>query len=435
MTPAWSAAALALLSLALFSAFEAALTSLGHIRLLQWVGKRMGSGDGAQLRERPQSLVTMTFVGSNLSKVCLAVAVTPLVGSAAVLADASPILVALAVVALATPPAVLLGEVVPRAAVRESPTAVLRLLFSAGRALSWVFWPYIVLMQAVAHMLFKVLGLPAPPQERALTRDSVEALLREGEREGLVDRHEREIIGGIFSFGETPVRDVMTPRPDVVTVQLGESRRSLARRIAETGFSRFPVTDGAPDNIVGIVHAVDVLKTRDGERLRLRPTLFVPETATCDELLVSMRRQRIQLAVAVDEYGGVAGIVTMEDLVEELVGEIRDEHDLEEVDAVTGADGRLILEGRVRLSEVADQFPEAFGAVESGEEDDRTVAGWLLEELGRVPAAGERAALPGVAVEVLEATPKRILRLGLTRVPAPARGSGQEARSPRERRR
>ncbi|MFN2431779.1 MAG: hemolysin family protein [Gemmatimonadota bacterium] len=347
MIAGWLGVAVALAALALFSAYEAALTSLSRIRLRHWVGKQLGGSPAEELLLRPQRLVTMAFVGTNLAKVALGVLAAELLLRRAPFAVERPALAVLAAVALVAFPAVLLGEVLPRTIVRESPGRVLPALFRAGPFLGWLFWPYTALTSAVASGLFAVLRVPRTGDARSHTRDSVEALLREGEREGLVEPHERQIIRDIFSLGETPVRRVMTPRTRMVAVRLGTPRAELARRIWETGFSRFPVVDGAPDNVVGLVHAVDVLKARDGERLRLRPTLFVPETTTCSDLLYAMRRQRIQLAVAVDEYGGVAGIVTMEDLVEELVGEILDEHDVDE-GTPAGPGGSGVAAARLR---------------------------------------------------------------------------------------
>lgn len=426
MIPLWGAVALALAALAFFSACEAALTSLSRIRLRHWAGRRLGGGSGNELLERPQALITTIFVGTNLSVVCLAVTGTVAVAGLLPFEGRWPVAAVLAAVALVTPPAVLLGDVLPRTVVHERPGPLLPPLFAGSRALTVVFWPYVALMRGAAWALFRSLGVPARPEERSFTSWSIETLLREGEREGLVDRHEREIIGGIFAFGETVVREVMTPRTDVVAVSLGTSRSALARRIWETGFSRFPVTDGSPDNVVGIVHAVDVLKTREGERLRLRPTLFVPATMACDELLYAMRRQRIQLAVVVDEYGGVAGIVTMEDLVEELVGEIRDEHDRERP-AVAAAPGRgLVVDGRARLSEVAEHVSLR---VEPGNEQE-TVAGHLLRRLGRVPARGEVVPLADRTAEVVEATSKRVMRVALS----VSGKSGPPASSPPEER-
>lgn len=328
----WTAAALALAAVALFSAFEAALASLSRIRLRYWVGKQLSGSPREELLERPERLITTTFVGANLARVALGAASSALLLGTARWPAEHPVAGAAAVMALVIIPAVVLGEVLPRAAVAENPARLLPLLVGSGRVLAVLFRPYTLLVEAVAVLVFRALGLPRAA-ERAFTRDSVEGLLREGEREGVVERHEREIIGGVLSLADTTVGEVMTPRDQVVTVRLGERRETLAKRIWETGFSRFPVTDGSPENVVGLVHAVDVLMARDGERLRLRPTLFVPASTPGHELLYAMRRQRIQLAVVLDEAGAFAGIVTMEDLVEELVGEIRDEHDVDETAA------------------------------------------------------------------------------------------------------
>jgi len=416
--PLWLVVLLALAGLALFAGLEAALTALSRIRLRQWVGKQISSASGKALLERPHQLIWTVFVGDNVVTVLLAVTATLLAARYLAPIETWPVLGLLMVLALATPPAVLIGEVLPRAAVRRYPARLVPPLFAAARFFRYVFWPYVKLMDAFAGLLFGVFGLPRPNVEHSFTRDSVDALLREGEREGLVERHEREIIGGIFSFGEKTVREVMTPRTDVVAVQLGSSREEIARLIWETGFSRFPVTDGSPENVVGIVHAVDVLKARQGERLRIRPTLVVPETMRCDELLFAMRRQHLQLAVVVDEYGGIAGIVTMEDLVEELVGEIRDEHDREATaSAAVGAEA-VLVDGRTRLGEAARELSVTLSQEEAAE----TVAGHLLRRLGRVPGAGETVTLRDLAIEVVEATPRRIVRAKVTSVQGAGNG-------------
>ncbi|HEY7461040.1 MAG TPA: hemolysin family protein [Gemmatimonadota bacterium] len=429
MISLWAASAISLMALAVFSACEAALTSVSRIRLRHWAGKRLLGSDAGELLERPRALLTMVFVGSNLSLVGFALCVTALLVGYVPGLERWPLLAAAGAVVVGTPPAVLLGDVLPRAFVHEHAGRLLGALVAGGRVLNILFWPYIALTRAVSWVLFRLLGIPSR-HERQFTASSVDSLLREGEREGLVDRHEREIIGDIFALGETPVREVMTPRTDVVAISLGASRAETARRIWETGFSRFPVTDGSPDNIVGLVHAVDVLKAREGERLRIRPTLFVPETMTCDQLLYAMRRQRIQLAVVVDEYGGMAGIVTMEDLVEELVGDIRDEHD-REAPATDGGQG-LIVDAGTRLSDLrhrleqrvragAPPAPGQPGDGDVGDSDearDDSVAAHLLRRLGRVPARGERFTVGDLAIEVVQATPKRILRVRVTGAPA-----------------
>jgi putative hemolysin len=428
MMPLWLAALICLVALATFTACEAALTSVSRIRLRHWAGKRLSGADAEELLQRPRALLTMAFVGSNLSIVGFAVTVTALLVSYVPMLRDTPLLAAFAAVALGTPPAVLLGDVLPRALVHEHPARLLPVLVVGGRLLSVLFWPYTALANAVSRLLFRLLGIPARPEERQFTASSVETLLREGEREGVVDRHEREIIGGIFAFGQTPIHEVMTPRTDVVAISLGASRRDTARRIWETGFSRFPVTDGSADNVVGIIHAVDVLKAREGERLRIRRPLFVPETTTCDELLYTMRRQRIQLAVAVDEYGGIAGIVTMEDLVEELVGDIRGEHD-REAPGSNGGEG-LLIDARTRLSALRrrvapdapdEAAPDGDGSeAETDADADESVAAHLLRRLGRVPVRGERITVGDLEIEVVQATPKRILRVRVTEAPEPS---------------
>jgi putative hemolysin len=253
----------------------------------------------------------------------------------------------------------------------------------------------------------------------------VEAFLEVGEREGILEAGESRMVRGIVDLGDTRVREIMTPRTDISAIgadgTVAEARKILLR----TGHSRLPVYRGNLDNVVGVLDVRDLLKAADegadGTAVAgfLRPAFFVPETQSTADLLAQMRT-RTRMALVVDEYGGLAGLVTLEDLLEEIVGEIREEHEPEEARIEEEADGSWLVSGLVHVDEIEPLF-----GVTVGERDFDTIGGLVVAALGRVPLPGERLEAHGIAVEVLEADRRRVYRVRLRRA-APPRGPAAE---------
>ena len=233
-----------------------------------------------------------------------------------------------------------------------------------------------------------------------------------GEDRGL-ERDERRLLQSIMDFGGTLVREVMTPRPDIVAIPVEATIDELRALFREQEYSRFPVYAVNLDNIVGVVFMKDLLHVEDPNpslAALIRPATFVPETKRVPELLKEFQRKQVQFAIVVDEYGGTAGIVTVEDILEEIVGEIRDEYDVETEPVVDEGNGSFVFSGKVNIDEVSDRLgvtiePEGF----------ETVGGYVLTRVGRVPAVGETFALDGLDVQVLEAERRRIHRVRVRR--------------------
>jgi CBS domain containing-hemolysin-like protein len=223
---------------------------------------------------------------------------------------------------------------------------------------------------------------------------------------------EAEMIDKIFDLGETAVREVMVPLVDVAALAETATRVDAVRLIQERGFSRIPVFTDRVFNIVGVVTAMDLLR-RGGEatdvRALMRPATYVPETKRIDDLLREMQKNRVQLAVVVDEYGGAVGIVTVEDIVEEVVGEIRDEHDRTPDTVERLADGSYQVAGRARLEELNDALD-----LDLPKGDFETLAGLVLATLHRIPLVGEVFRVRGYTVTVLEADKRRVLAVRIT---------------------
>ncbi|PYR58018.1 MAG: hypothetical protein DMF91_18100, partial [Acidobacteria bacterium] len=244
-----------------------------------------------------------------------------------------------------------------------------------------------------------------------------------------IEGEERRLLQSIVDFGDTLVREVMTPRPDIVAIPEDATIGQLRALFREQEYSRFPVFKDSLDNIAGFVFIKDlvVFDAIDDERPiqpLVRPAVVVPETKRVPELLKQFQRQQTQCAIVVDEYGGTAGLVTIEDLLEEIVGEIRDEYDVESEPIVDEGNGRFIFSGKVSVDEVAQRLN-----IEIEREGFETVGGYLLSHVGRVPAAGERFDLDGLNVEVLESERRRINKVRISKLSTTEVAEDAEAKS------
>ena len=260
-------------------------------------------------------------------------------------------------------------------------------------------------------------------KEEATKDAEVRALLDVAREEGLLEKHEEELVSRAVDFGDRTVGQVMTPRPDIVFAEADAPLTEIADLFVNTKFTRLPIVEGSIDKPVGIVHVKDVftvLRRPDPPataRPLAREVFFAPESQTVATLLSDFRRRRQPLAMVVDEYGAVTGLATLEDLVEELVGEIADEHEVEAPPVVANGDGSWSVAGRVRVSEVATLFDVVFPPAEYD-----TVAGLVSEKLGRIPKPGEVAHEAGLSFTVEEADRRRIHRVRVRREPPPVDG-------------
>ena len=244
--------------------------------------------------------------------------------------------------------------------------------------------------------------------------EAVDALIEAGQEEGILDESNRDLIQSVVEFGEKTVREAMKPRPDMVAVPINTTVEQFVELLRKKPFSRVPVYEGTIHNIKGIVYAQDVLqvpdteaRTRTVETLMRKDVYFVPESKLGSDLLREMQKNNIRMAIVVDEYGGVAGLVTIEDLVEEIVGEIRDEHD--KADAVRENDHSYVVAGNMDV----DRLDELFGMKPENKES-ATVGGLVSELAGRIPQKGEVIEEDGLRFEIVESTERRVERVRIT---------------------
>jgi magnesium and cobalt exporter, CNNM family len=335
---------------------------------------------------------------------------------------------ALGTVVLVTAGLVLVCELLlPLAIVSRDPERVLELLLPT-------FAPVVRILSPMTRWIARTVattrrGIPAGTPDEAVdeANEAAKAYIDTAAEEGIIEGEERRLLQSIVDFGDTLVREVMTPRPDIVAIREAARVGDVRALFKEQEYSRFPVYGEGLDHIAGFVFVKDLVTLSSDDDARpiaglLRPAVFVPETKRVPELLKQFQRQQTQCAIVVDEYGGTAGLVTIEDLLEEIVGEIRDEYDVEVEPVLEEGDGSFIFSGRTHVRELAERLK-----VDVAGEGYETVGGYLLAHVGRVPAVGETFDIDGVSVEVLEAERRRITRVRVRRrerEPAPVEQAG-----------
>jgi putative hemolysin len=316
-------------------------------------------------------------------------------------------------------------HLLPTLIVRRNPEAVLAVLLPPFSIVTRMLSP-------ISGGLVRLLTSGRPersnltqPQPEDEPGEVAHAYLEAGEEQGLIEGDERRLLQSIVDFGDTLAREVMTPRPDIVAISAVATLADLRALFREQEYSRFPVYHENLDNIVGMVFVKDLVKrletASDGDPLAtiVRPATFVPETKRVPELLKEFQRKQVQIAIVVDEYGGTAGLVTIEDLLEEIVGEIRDEYDVETEPIVDEGNGSFVFSGKVSFDELRERL-----GIDVEPEGFETVGGYILTRLGRVPAIGETFELDGLTVDVLEAERRRIHKVRFRR-PVPAAAGRQ----------
>jgi CBS domain containing-hemolysin-like protein len=251
---------------------------------------------------------------------------------------------------------------------------------------------------------------------KPVTEEEIHELMDAGEEEGLINEEENEMIRSIFALGDTVVREIMVPRTDMASVTLDATFRDVLSSIIDCGHSRIPVFDGTIDNIVGLVYAKDLLKYWGMDesavvlRKILRTPYFIPETKNLEELLHEFKKKRIHIAIVIDEYGGTSGLVTIEDLLEQIVGDIQDEYDLEEEWLVEGADGVAVVDARLPIEDLEEHF-----GIEIERDKFDTVGGLIVHLTGRIPAAGEVVEIGAIRLTVLEADARKIKKVSISK--------------------
>jgi CBS domain containing-hemolysin-like protein len=295
------------------------------------------------------------------------------------------------------------------------------------RASLVLVWPVRVFLEG-AESLARISESDAEKTEEQRTEEGIEALVEAAEEEGIIEPEQADLIEQVVEFSDKRVREVMTPRPDIVAIAANATLEELHGKFTETSFTRLPVFDGTLDNILGIAHSQDLLQVADADlpkrqaRELMRPALFMPETKVGSDLLKQMRQSSQTMAVIIDEHGSVAGIATMEDLVEEIMGESGADATHPKLEMVRDGTSSLVMRGGTAIGQVEEMLGVHFG--ENADETVTTIAGLLSHVSGKVPAPGDKFDLEGYRFEVLEANQRKVLRVKAQKLTGTAMHAG-----------
>lgn len=397
---------------AMASAAETALTSISRIKLKNLVE------EGDQRAIEIDRLLTQPNVFLSTILVVNSVAVIVASSMATVLALRflpsygeliETILISLVVL--------IFCEITPKTAAVQNPLRWARALVRPVQAAAWLLRPIVWSLSVITNGLVRLLGGQIKHRGPFVTEEELRLLVTVGEEEGVLEEEETEMINSIFEFADTTVREVMIPRIDMVTLESDATVDEAVDVALQGGFSRIPVYEETIDNVIGILYTKDMLRQlrEDHNTLPIRdlvrPAYFVPETKKLDDLLREIRQRRTHMVIVVDEYGSVAGLVTIEDLVEEIVGDIQDEYDREEILYEKINDNEYVFDAKISI----DEFNELMDA-DLGNEDYETLGGFLYAQLDKIPIAGDTITYKNMTFTVLATRGRRITKVRVERI-------------------
>ncbi len=408
---------------AVFAAAEIAVVTLRRTRIKQLVdagNKRAIVLD--KLREHPNRFLATVQIGITLVAVLASA-----IGGATLVKVIKPILMnipipfisasseaisIIIVAAIITYFFIVFGELIPKSIALSNPEAVGLMIAPVIEKFSKIAMPFVQVLRISTNILLKPFGKRAFSERGYISEEEIKLLLEEGKERGIFEAEEKELIHSIFEFTDMSAKEVMVPSTQMATISLGMSPEDIKTIIAEEQFSRYPVIGKDLNDIRGILHARDFLAAlaKGGSDIRklIKPPFFIPDTLKISILLREMQRKRTHMALVIDEYGGVSGLVTMEDLLEEIVGEIRDEYDVESP-VIQISDGTFRMDASISIRDLKEDYE-----IEIPESTEyETLSGFLLTTLQRIPKIGDVVETEGKKITVLEMVGQRIAKIKL----------------------
>ncbi len=411
-----------------FSASEIAIVAVRKSRMK----KLLNSGDSRadfvlKLKNNPDSFFAIVQVGmtvtasaaSAMGGATAILVIKPLVQSIPIAAinhaaESISIIIVIAVISYIF---LVLAELVPKAmAIRHSE----RIALWVGPATWWslrVIGIFISFLSWSTNMCLRIAGISSDmKKDSTISEEEVKIILAEGLHHGVFEPEEHELIHSVFEFSDTVARNAMTPRTEMAAVEIGDSPEKILRIATTEGYSRLPVYQDNLDNIKGILNVRDLLNLflSDGLIITgdiMRPAFFVPDSKKISEILQDMQKEKTHIAIVLDDFGGTAGLITLEDIVEEIVGEIQDEYDTEEEDIVMNSDGSAIVDGAVDAELVCEKF-----GVEPPKGEFESITGMLIEKAGHIPSLNQVIETAGLKITVLEKDGHRVKKVKVERL-------------------
>ncbi len=391
---------------AFFSGSETALTALDRLRLKYLVEKKRPGAERLEtVLAHPDRLLSAILIGNNVVNIAASVFATALFIK--LYGEHGELMTIL----IMTPVLLIFSEVCPKTYAAQNPERVSFLVLRPILLVMWVLTPLIWLVTRVSRLMTRL--FPGEAGRPLISEDEIKSIITVGEQDGVVAEEQRRMLHGVFELSQSRVRDLMVPRTEVVGIDAGTSFAEILSLVQSARHSRFPVYNESLDSIVGIVHSKDILNyVNRPEEFQIekvaRQPYFVPESKRVNLLLQSFRERKVHLAIVVDEYGGVEGIVTLEDVIEEVFGDIEDEYDVEETLIHELAPGRFLVDGSLTLRTVNTRFE-----LQLSEEHVTTLAGYVLQSFGTIPTEGEQFKVDGIRLIVKRMDGQRVEELEL----------------------
>lgn len=409
-----------------FVAAEIAFVSVRRTRLdeLAEAGDRRAKRAQVLMRDPGRFLaviqVAITFLGALASAVA-AVSIVTVVAEPlreiAFLADQADTIALLFVTSIIAIISIVLGELIPKGFALANPDRIALTVSGPITLFAKIVSPLVAVLVGLTKLISKPFGID-PTRTPDLSAAEIRLIVEQGSQQGVLEAEEEQMISAVMSLSDSKLHEVMVPRIDIAAIDQEASFDDAVTLVLTEGHSRTPLYKESVDHIVGILYAKDLLRiiAAGGPRPRLRdimrPALFVPESQAVDDLLNELQRRRVHMAIVLDEYGGTAGLVTIEDLLEEIVGEIQDEFDEEEPMKVILRDGEAILDGRADIDEMGELIDPPL-ELEDDEEYD-TVGGFVYHRIGRVPVVGDTVAVDPFTITVIKVTGRRVGKVRVT---------------------
>jgi putative hemolysin-related protein len=397
---------------ALFSSSETALTTVNRIRIRTLAGQ----GDKRAMTllavlQNPEKMLSVILIGNNVVNLYASSLATTVTLS---LFGSKLVGVATGILTLAV---LVFGEVAPKTmASRNAEQIALR---AAGpvKCLMWLFTPLVFVVNNLARLVMKLFGADRPGKRELMTAEELRTIVQVGHEDGVIENSERKMIDNVFDFGDRSARDIMIPRIDMTCIDVEAGYDELMEVVREEKYTRIPVYKESADTIVGILNIKDLLFRAQDKPFRIaelmRKPLFTYEQKKTSELMVEMRKNYTNLAIVLDEYGVTAGMVTMEDILEEIVGEIRDEYDRDEEKSIRRiAPNTYLIEGNVKIDDVNEVLQ-----LHLASEDYESIGGYVLEQLEHFPKEGECVTKGGISFTVTRMEQTRIAEVKLSLAP------------------
>ena len=396
-----------------FSASETALPSFRSIHL-----EKFEDGKNAKKVEllkkwlkNPNEMLTGLLVGNNIVNI-LASSIATVV-TINIMGGTSSSSVAVATVGM-TIIILIFGEITPKIIAKNQSVKIAGVVVSIIYYFAWVLKPIIKILMMISKFIGRLMGIELHDEGLMITEEDIISFVNVGEAEGIIEEEEKEMIHSIVGFGETTAKEVMTPRTSMFALEGEDTLDDVWDEIIENGFSRIPVYEDTIDNIIGVLYVKDILsvikngKTDVPVKNFVRPGYFVPETKSIIEILQEFRSMKVHIALVLDEYGGIVGLVTIEDLIEEITGEIRDEYDTEEEELIHKIDDNTYeVDGMIDIETLDKEL--SIGLPES--EDYESLGGLIITQIGRVAVVGDEFMLNDVRLKVLEVDKMRVSKV------------------------